>query len=194
MGDLKLEIKTKGKDAFTAADIKANWANKTTFCDHDPRRQSDGIWKDMRGMIKDRELAQKALKADVKLTGLPSDPDDYPGTHKMDVYVNGERACRMDVDIKGSEKAGVNDVGFKSLSSSEDAAKLLVKLKKDNDFFKKNLTLKKGDSQHPDNILWKVGSVENSLPMNAHTKGDGKKNEKVALDKLKKTMKALGYV
>jgi hypothetical protein len=30
--------------------------------------------------------------------------------------------------------------------------------------------------------------------MNTHTKGEGKKNEKVALDKLKKTMKKHGYV
>jgi|GEM_PF-2353289 len=194
MGDLKLEIKTKGKDNFTAADIKQYWANKTTFADHNPRRQDDEIWKDMRGMVKNRELASKAIKATIKLTGLPNDADEYPGSYKMNVLVDGERACRMDVDIKGSNKPTVKSVGFAGLSSSEDAAKLLMKLKKDDDFMKSNLTLKKGDGQHPDSVLWKIGSVENSLPMNTHTKGDGKKNEKVALDKLKKTMKALGYV
>ena len=194
MGDLKIEIKTKGKDKFTAADIKAFWANKLAVVEHDERRQTDGIWNDLRQMVKDSELAQKARRATFRLTGLPSDADDYPGSYKINVFVDGERACRMDLDIKGSNKSNVSDVGFKSLSKSEDAAKLLVKLKRDHDFFKKNLTLKMGDGQHPDSLLWKVGSVENSLPMNAHTKGDGKKNEKVALDKLKKTMKALGYV
>jgi hypothetical protein len=195
MADLKLVLKPKsGKHAFDAAEIKPNWANKTAFAKFSARQQTSEIWDAVRGLVKDSALRQKAMRGNVTITGLPGDAEDYPGSYKMDVFVDKTRACRMSVDIEEGKGKKIVDVGFKSLSNSESAVKLLKSVKKEYPFFKDKLLLKKGDGEHPDSILWQLGSERNSLPMNTHTKGEGKKNEKVALDKLKKTMKKHGYV
>lgn len=195
MGDLKMVLKPKsGKHGYEISEFKADLANKYVFSEFSERRQTDEIYKAMRGMVKNSDVRNKMLKGSMAITGLPKSADDYPGDYKMDIFVDKERACRVSVEIKEGTGKKIVDVGFKSVSSSEQAAKLLVSLKKNVPFFSKNLTLKNGDGQHAKDLLWRIGRVDSSLPLTTHTKGDGKKNEKVALDKLKKTMKALGYV
>jgi len=75
--------------------------------------------------------------------------------------------------------------------SSEAAAKLLVQHKASIP----GLTLKVGDGEHAKDIKWQVkGGKSGSLPMTAHTKGPGGKNENAALDTLKKALKVLSVI
>ncbi len=195
MADVKATITTATKSGFDAAEIKKYWANKDVFVPFMPKTkaQASKVWEVMRGMVGEKPLLLKAQAAKFNLNGLPDNNGAKPVEHKMTVLVNGTRACMCTLNIAQSTSKVVQDVGFSGVSSSEDAWKLLQKLKSGNPEFK-NLVLKDGDSEHPDNKLWQFKGKRNSLPMNAHSKGKGGKNEKVAIAELKKTMKNAGFV
>lgn len=195
MATVTLELEPKKNKTFTEADVKKSFAGKTVIVNYNERRQTDDILAGVRDLIADRELREKVLNAKAKFTGLPTDIDDLCGErHKFLVEVSGVNAGRMDLYVEAPESGGEpKDVGLAGINDSETMAKKLAKLAKEEEGLK-DLKLKLGDSQHPGSLLWQFGGTSNSIPLTAHTKGDGGKNEKVALDKLKKAFKRFGYI
>lgn len=137
---------------------------------------------------KDKTLALPLKNATFKLEGLPSDEAKRSGEHELKIEIDGTEVAKNKVWINRSS-TGVN-IGLSSANSSEKAAAALLKNKDKI----KGLELKAGDSQHGKDLKWSLDGKSGSLPLTAHTKGDGGKNEKAALEFLKKTMKEAGYI
>ena len=137
---------------------------------------------------KDGKRALALTKAGYDLVGLPTDGAKQSGEYEMKIQLDGEEVGKNTVWINKSND-GVN-IGISGVNSSEKAAAVLLS-KKDK---VEGLALKKGDGEHASDLKWSLGGESGSLPLTAHTKGDGGKNEKAALIFLKKTLKAAGYI
>jgi hypothetical protein len=194
MPDLKLVFKPKKNKEFTCADIKPGIAEKTIVVDFDERQQTTVIEKAVIAKIKESKFRTNALASTRKLTGLGSQATSYPGKYNLHVWVNEDRAARVFLYIEEpDESAEPKDVGLKSISNSKDMAKKIVELKQKEKPLK-TMSIKKGDGEHSEDILWKIGSKSGSLPMTTHTKGTGGRNELAALNQIKKVLKEIGYV
>ncbi len=139
--------------------------------------------------LADRENSTLSLplkNAGWRLIGLPKE-GERPGTHTLKIEVNGEKVAELEMSIKA--EVTKTNIGLAGARSSKQAAKAL----RNNIGRVNGLVLKSGDRQHPNDLLWEFNGEKGSLPLTDHTKGDGGKNEKAALDKLKKVMNENGY-
>lgn len=136
---------------------------------------------------KDKTLNLPLKNAGFTLDGLPSDEDKRSGEHELKIKVGAKEVSKNKVWIN-RPATGIN-IGLASANTSEKASAALLK----NKTKVEGLELKLGDGEHAKDLKWSLDGKSGSLPMTTHTKGDGGKNEKVALDFLKKTMKEAGY-
>ena len=136
---------------------------------------------------KDKTLNLPLKNAGFSLDGLPGDEDKRSGEHEMKIKVGAKEVSKSKVWIN-RPATGIN-IGLAAANTSEKAAAALIK----NKAKVEGLEIKLGDGEHAKDVKWSLGGKSGSLPMTTHTKGDGGKNEKVALDFVKKTMKEAGY-
>jgi hypothetical protein len=170
----------------------------------DAEKLVDNLWESVTkiavakavvGGVTTQNMNKRLESAKIVAKTVP--PSLGPGNHILMVKVDGDSvpipvtiAAPADQPEPAREPV---DVGLKGIASSEDMARKLEELKRDQAGLA-TMELKKGDKQHPLDILWKMGDRSGSLPMTTHTKGDGGRNEKAALDEVKRTFKDLGFV
>ncbi|MFK7944280.1 MAG: hypothetical protein AB8B85_15390 [Paracoccaceae bacterium] len=186
-----MSLTPQSKKPFDAAALKS-WftyaAIKATVTGRGPQA---ALLKAMREYIVDDGLREAVLVAKAEFNWFPPEiADGCP--YKLAIKVAGVPAGGATVIFNTLGTGPQFKVGFGDVSSSGAAAKLLKHLQSTNPKFS-GLTLRDVKGKHAGDVAWEMGSFSGSLPMTSHTKSKGG-NEKAALNVLKKSMKALGFV
>lgn len=194
MANLLVKI-TEHKSAVIDIDLaKRQLKGKKTVFENNDRQQEKEIKDTLLALIKDRNLSSAMFKGAWVTSGYDKDAAKRSGKHSLKIQVGTTVLVpNMMVWINKPVNNEPKDVGLAGVSSSE-AAKKLLKALKSSEKTLSGLGFKEGDKEHPTSFLWKMGKYSGSLPLNAHGKGPGGKNEKAALKVLKSAMLTKGFV
>lgn len=194
MANLLIKITEDRKTTIDTDLATRQLKGKKSVFDNSARQQDKEIKDSILALIKDRLLRAALFKGTWAISGYDKDPMKRSGKHALKIQVGTKVIIpNMVVWINKPVNNEPKDVGLAGLRSSADAKKLLKALKTSEKSLS-GLGFKEGDSEHPTNFLWKMGKYSGSLPMTAHGKGPGGKNEKAALDTLRSAMATKGFV